>query len=61
MPWGYHQVHITELVAEGDRVVALIATQGVQTGEYQGMPPTGKHFTNRGVVTLRIQEGESWR
>jgi len=57
MPWGDHQVENTELIAEGDRVVALIATQGVQTGEYQGMPPTGKHFTNRGVVTFRIQGG----
>ena len=57
MPWGDHQVDITEMIAEGDRVVALIATQGVQSGEYQGMPPTGKRFTNRGVVVYRIQGG----
>ena len=54
---GDHQVDITDIIAEGDRVVALIATQGVHAGEYQGMPPTGKHFTNRGVVACRIQEG----
>jgi steroid delta-isomerase-like uncharacterized protein len=57
MPWGDHQVDITEMIAEGDRVVALIATQGVHSGEYQGMPPTGKHFTNRGVVVCRIEGG----
>ena len=57
MPWSDHQVDITEMVAEGDRVVALIATQGLQSGEYQGMPPTGKHFTNRGVTAFRIQGG----
>ena len=58
MPWGDHQVDITELIAEGDRVVALIATRGVQSGEFQGMPPTGRHFTNRGVVTFRIHQGQ---
>ena len=58
MPWGDHQVDITELIAEGDRVVALIATRGVQSGEFQGMPPTGKHFTNRGVATFRIHGGQ---
>jgi steroid delta-isomerase-like uncharacterized protein len=57
MPWGDHQVDITEMVAEGDRVVALIATQGVHSGEYQGMPPTGKRFTNRGVVVYRLEGG----
>ena len=57
MPWGEHQVDITELIAEGDRVVALIATQGVQTGEFHGMPPTGKSFTNRGVAVFRIEGG----
>ena len=55
---GDHQVDVTELIAEGDRVVALIATRGVQTGEFQGMPPTGNHFTNRGVVIFRIQAGQ---
>jgi hypothetical protein len=37
MPWGDHQVDITEMIAEGDRVVALIATHGVHSGEYQGI------------------------
>ena len=57
MPWSDHQVDITDLIAEGDRVVALISTRGVHSGEYQGMPPTGKHFTNRGVVVCRIEGG----
>jgi C-1 hydroxylase len=57
MPWGDHQVDITDMIAEGDRVVALIATQGVHSGEYQGMPPTGKHFTNRGAVVFRLEGG----
>ena len=57
MPWGDHQVDIVELLAEAERVVAVIATQGLHAGEYHGMPPTGKHFTNRGVVIFRIQAG----
>jgi C-1 hydroxylase len=57
MPWGDHQVDITDMIAEGDRVVALIATQGVHSGEYQGMPPTGKHFTNQGAVVYRLEGG----
>jgi predicted ester cyclase len=56
-PWGDHRIDITEMVAEGDRVVALVATQGVQSGEYEGIAPTGKHFTNRGVIVFRVQGG----
>jgi predicted ester cyclase len=57
MPWSDHQVDIIDLIAEGDRVVAVISTRGVQSGEYQGMPPTGKHFTNKGAAVFRIQGG----
>jgi steroid delta-isomerase-like uncharacterized protein len=57
MPWREHQVDVTDMIAEGDRVVAMIATQGEHSGEYQGMPPTGKRFTNRGVVVYRIEGG----
>ena len=41
MPWGDHQVDITEMIAEGDRVVALIATQGVHSG---GVPRNAAHW-----------------
>lgn len=57
MPWSDYQIDITELIAEGERVAAVIATRGVHSAHYNEMPPTGKSFTNRGVVTFRVQGG----
>jgi predicted ester cyclase len=54
IPWVYatfagHQITITDLIAEGDKVVARLATSGGHTGEWRGIPPTGKQWTNTGV------------
>jgi predicted ester cyclase len=51
-----HQMTITEIVAEGDRVVARLATRGVHSAEWRGIPPTGKQWTNTGVYFLRLSD-----
>ena len=57
MPWVDYRVEITEMIAEGNRVVAVITTQGVHAAAYHGIPPTGKHFTNQGAVIFRVEGG----
>jgi hypothetical protein len=63
IPWVYatfagHQITITDLIAEGDKIVARLATSGGHTGEWRGIPPTGKQWTNTGVYFLRLSEGK---
>ena len=57
MPWVDYRVEITELIAEGDRVVAVISTEGLHAATYHGIPPTGQRFTNQGVVIFRVEGG----
>jgi steroid delta-isomerase-like uncharacterized protein len=54
---------IEDQIAEGDTVVTRWTSRGTHQGEFQGIPPTGKHVTLTGVVIDRIAHGklaETW-
>jgi hypothetical protein len=55
--WGDHRIEITDMVAEGDKVWARVATSGGHTGEWRGVAPTGRRWTNTGVLFIRIANG----
>src|SRR5947208_12101461 len=44
-------IEIEDMIAEGDKVAARFAFDGVHTGEFFGVPPTGKrvHGTGTGI------------
>ena len=42
LPFSEHRIKITDVVAEGDKVAIRVATSGVHTGEWEGVPPTGR-------------------
>ena len=51
------------LVAEGDRVVAWVTGTGTHTGDFQGIPATGRRVRVTGVGMGRIADGriaEAW-
>ena len=55
--------HIEDLIAEGDRVVARTTMTGTQTGEFFGIPPTGRPVRVTGVHVMRIADdkiAEHW-
>ncbi len=60
VPWIYathgpgHHMTITDIIAEDDKVVARLATRGSHMGEWEGLPPTHKEWTNTGVYFLRL-------
>jgi len=63
LPWLYstfaeHHLEITEMLAEDDRVTVWGDTSGLHTGEVEGIPSTGRHWNNKGVVLLRLQAGK---
>lgn len=45
---------IEDQIADGDRVVTRWSAHGTHSGEFQGIPPTGKHGTMTGIDIDRI-------
>lgn len=54
---------VEELVAEGNKVVARVRLEGVQSGEFSGTPATGRAISAEGIEIFRIAHGkivEGW-
>ena len=63
MRWVYatfegHQIDIIDMVADGDKVMARVTTRGGHSGDFEGVPPTGKQWTNRGFIYNRYENGK---
>ena len=48
---------IEEMIAEGDKVVAVRTLAGTHRGEYLGVAPTGNHVNITGINVFRIADG----
>jgi predicted ester cyclase len=54
---------IQDQIAEGDKVVTRWVARGIQTGEFEGLRPTGMMVMITGIDILRIAHGkiiEGW-
>ena len=66
MIWaGFPDLHVEvlDLVAEDDRVVARYVERGTHTGDFVGMPPSGKSYEKHGFSLYRLADGklaEAW-
>jgi steroid delta-isomerase-like uncharacterized protein len=47
-----------DFVAEGDKVAKRWVFRGTHTGEFAGVPPTGKMVTMRGITLYRLAGGK---
>ncbi len=56
MPDWYTQIE--DLIAEGDRVAARIRMTGTHTGDFWGVPATGKRVEFTGMYIVRIAGGK---
>lgn len=45
-------------IAEGDKVVSRMSSRATHTGEFQGIPPTGKRITVTGIFIDRVANGK---
>lgn len=57
------KISIEREIAEGDYVVQHLLVTGTNSGEFNGMPATGKHTKVTGVMTSKIKDGkviEAW-
>ena len=58
----FHET-LEDIIAEGDKVWTRSKITGTHKGEFQGLSPTGKKFTEASVDTFRIVNGkliEGW-
>ena len=54
---------VEQMFADGDRVLSQLAMDGTQTGQWMGIPPTGKRVNIRMITIHRIRTGkiiEDW-
>ncbi|MFC4014296.1 ester cyclase [Nonomuraea purpurea] len=56
-------VHIEDVIAEGDKVVTRNTVTGTHQGEYMGIAPTGRSITYKEILIARFADGriaETW-
>lgn len=51
-------VSIEDMIAQGDKVVGRFVVSGTNTGNFMGMPATGKKFTYDEIVIVRFKNGK---
>jgi predicted ester cyclase len=49
---------IEDLIAEGDKVVARVRMKGTHTGDFWGVPPTGRWVNLTAIYIVRIADGK---
>ena len=57
---GFPESHFDfdDVFEAGDKVVTRFTYHAVHSGEFQGIPPTGKHVMMTGITILRIAVGK---
>jgi steroid delta-isomerase-like uncharacterized protein len=54
---------VEDVIAEGDRVAARLTSSATHTGEFMGMPPSGKRYEIGEIHIFRVADGrvaEHW-
>ena len=51
-------ISINRQIAEGDLVVTHGTYSGTMTGEFAGMPPSGKQMISDGIHIVRVRDGK---
>jgi len=49
---------VEDLISEGDKVVGRFTMRGIHSGEFMGVPPTGRSVTMSGIDIVRVAGGK---
>ena len=55
--WEIHDLEIVDTLVEGDRIVVRWSWTALHTGEYLGVPATGKEFSTWNVIIFDMANG----
>lgn len=58
------KVHLDDVLSDGDKLILRFHMTGKHTGEFIGVPPTGKEIAINGITILRFDQGvcvERWQ
>jgi len=58
------QMNIHDMIAEGDLVAVRFSSTGSHTGDFNGIPPTGRPVRFDGIAIVRFEDGriiEGWQ
>ncbi len=64
LPWSLrtmgptHKAEIADMIADGDKVWVRVTTSGDHIGEWMGIPPSHRKWTNTGVEFCRLENGK---
>jgi steroid delta-isomerase-like uncharacterized protein len=55
---AFSEIHYTveDQVAEGDKVATRVTLRAIHSGDFQGLPPTGKQIAVSGITLERIKD-----
>jgi steroid delta-isomerase-like uncharacterized protein len=57
------RIDVEDTIAQDDRVVVRVTMRGTQTGDFAGIPASGRPFEIGGTDVLRVRDGaivEAW-
>ena len=52
------QLHLDEIISDGDRLAIRFHLEMTHQGEFQGIPPTGKRVSFTGITIMRFADGK---
>ena len=52
------RMRIDDVIAEGDRVAVRLTSSATHTGDFMGMPPSGKRYEIGEIHIFRLQDGQ---
>jgi len=50
---------VEDMISDGDQIIVRWTARGTNTGDYFGMPPTGKSIEITGMNTWRTRDGQA--
>ena len=53
-----YSLEVLDMIAEGDKVMAIAKRSGTNTGVFIGLPPTGKTVSMFRIALLRLEDGK---